>query len=135
MKRVERWRPSHWDLSDGIIPSPDPGRPSPFDGVPFDVLLEVRNVGRYSANGTLVDLTLSHQIGSLLHPLDLLRLARTSHPIRSSLMSKASRVAWTKTFKSLYNFPACPPDMSEPFYAALVFDTHCFVSISFNLDV
>ena len=43
-------------------------------------------------------------------------------------MSKDSRRIWMRALGRAVNLPPCPSDVSEPLYAALVFDHHCFVS-------
>ena len=67
------------------------------------------------------------KIVSILHPLDILHLARTSLNIRVLLMSKTSARVWIAARRML-NMPECPPDLSEPQYASLVFERICFVS-------
>ena len=67
------------------------------------------------------------QIAPHLYPLDVIHLSRTSKPLRSLLMSKNSRPIWTTALSNVVDLPPCPTDMSEPLYAALVFDHHCFV--------
>ena len=43
-------------------------------------------------------------------------------------MSRDSRAIWRAALGRAEDLPPCPNDMSEPLYAALVFDQHCFVS-------
>ena len=45
-------------------------------------------------------------------------------------MSRSARSVWMKSFESVDGLPACPPDLSEPDYARLVFDNLCQVSDS-----
>lgn len=45
-------------------------------------------------------------------------------------MAKNSVMIWKQSIASVEGLPACPEDMQEPVYAALVFDKHCFVSPS-----
>ena len=42
-------------------------------------------------------------------------------------MSKSSRPIWKTALDNVAELPPCPDDLSEPLYAALVFDVHCFV--------
>lgn len=70
------------------------------------------------------------QILGHLNPLDVLRLARTTKQFRSMLMHKSSRFIWIAARKNVPDLPDCPPYMSEPQFANLVFDTHCHVRIS-----
>ncbi|KAI0740466.1 hypothetical protein C8Q76DRAFT_608452 [Earliella scabrosa] len=79
--------------------------PPPRLNLPVDVLLEV---------------------ASYMRPIDLLNLARTSTSFHRILMSKQSCVAWRRSLRSVPDLPECPDDMSEPFYTALVFGSHCF---------
>ncbi|KAF8335068.1 uncharacterized protein EI90DRAFT_3049361 [Cantharellus anzutake] len=62
-----------------------------------------------------------------LEPIDLLHLARTTKFIRSILMSKSSKLMWKRARGSLDGFPPCPPDLCEPEYASLVFETRCMI--------
>lgn len=68
------------------------------------------------------------QIYGHLHPLDLLRVARTTKLLRTSLMSRSSRFIWKKALSGVDELPGCPPDMNEPEYAYLMFDPQCNVS-------
>ena len=44
------------------------------------------------------------------------------------MLSRHNVSIWKAALRNVENLPACPIDMSEPQYAALVFDRHCFVS-------
>lgn len=71
-----------------------------------------------------------YMISDYLHPLDLLRLARTSRMLRSHLMSKSSASVWRKARQKVDPpVPDCPPDQSEPQWAYLLFSTDCTVCI------
>ncbi|KDR84321.1 hypothetical protein GALMADRAFT_87235 [Galerina marginata CBS 339.88] len=69
-----------------------------------------------------------------LEPLDLLYLARTTKNLRKSLMTRWSAPLW-KTARSNVPgpqpssnkpcMPDCPPDLSEPQYADLLFEDDC----------
>ncbi|KAL1944342.1 hypothetical protein VTO73DRAFT_3527 [Trametes versicolor] len=61
-----------------------------------------------------------------MHPLDLLRLSRASKHFRSILLTKNSRHLWVSAFKNVPGVPACSPYISEPRYAAALFDQYCF---------
>ncbi|KAF9781569.1 hypothetical protein BJ322DRAFT_1076985 [Thelephora terrestris] len=65
------------------------------------------------------------EIVSDLHPMDILHLARTSLNIRAILMSRDSAHIWA-TARSVVGMPECPPDLSEPQYASLMFERTCF---------
>lgn len=58
----------------------------------------------------------------------MLHLARTSKSLRSIVLAKGCRPAWIASLATLDSLPACPRNMNEPYYAALLFDHHCFVS-------
>ncbi|KAI0355494.1 hypothetical protein OH77DRAFT_1521046 [Trametes cingulata] len=66
------------------------------------------------------------EIVTKLHPLDLLRFARVSKYFRSLLMGKKSRHLWVAAFENVPGVPPCPPYISEPRYAAALFDQYCF---------
>ncbi|KAI1789102.1 hypothetical protein LXA43DRAFT_1096669 [Ganoderma leucocontextum] len=74
-----------------------------------------------------LDTDVFREIVSHLHPLDLLHLARTSRLLRKTILARNSIGAWKKSIGSVEGLPACPKDMSESVYAALVFDRHCFL--------
>ncbi|KIJ18019.1 hypothetical protein PAXINDRAFT_9105 [Paxillus involutus ATCC 200175] len=57
--------------------------------------------------------------------MDLLNLARTSKAFRRLLMHKSSAFAWKTARLQIEGLPECPPDLSEPQYANLVFWPHC----------
>lgn len=76
----------------------------------------------------LVQLTVMPQIFSLMHPRDLLNLARTSKPLRALLMSRQSAPFWKAARQLVEGLPDCPPYLSEPEYANLAFFSHCHVS-------
>ncbi|KAF8968282.1 hypothetical protein BDZ97DRAFT_1755332 [Flammula alnicola] len=65
------------------------------------------------------------EIFGLLKPLDLLNLARTTKDLRAMLMSRSSVSIWKEARSQFPGMPECPPDLSEPQYADLVFGKHC----------
>ncbi|KAI6136164.1 hypothetical protein F5141DRAFT_1059395 [Pisolithus sp. B1] len=67
-----------------------------------------------------------------LNPLDVLRLARTTKEFRRVLMHRSSRCIWIAARNNLPDLPDCPPYMSEPQFANLVFDTHCHECLAPN---
>ena len=71
------------------------------------------------------------QIFSHMHPRDLLNLARTTKAFRTFLMSRSSAPFW-KAARQQLELPECPPHLSEPAYANLVFFFHCHVSPILN---
>ncbi|KAM5540083.1 hypothetical protein V8D89_006223 [Ganoderma adspersum] len=66
------------------------------------------------------------EIASLVSPLDLIYLARTSKTLHRLLMSKKHRAVWREVLGNVQELPPCPSDIDEPLYAALVFSQHCF---------
>ncbi len=64
----------------------------------------------------------------LLHPRDLLNLARTSKSCRELLMSRKYEFLWKAARAGVAGLPDIPPWLSEPAYANLVFFTNCHVS-------
>ncbi|PIL34410.1 hypothetical protein GSI_03185 [Ganoderma sinense ZZ0214-1] len=67
------------------------------------------------------------KVASWVHPLALLHLARTSKSLRETLLARNSLEAWQNSISVVEGLPACPRDMSEPAYVALVFDKCCFL--------
>ncbi|KAF9234859.1 hypothetical protein BU15DRAFT_78620 [Melanogaster broomeanus] len=72
-----------------------------------------------------LNLDVLFQILSLLHPRDLLNLARTTTAFRQLLMRKPSAFVWKAALGRVEGLPACPPDLNEPQYAYLAFCPHC----------
>ncbi|KAI0739390.1 hypothetical protein C8Q80DRAFT_1198414 [Daedaleopsis nitida] len=80
----------------------------------------------------LIDMPLDvfYEIASHLHPLDLLHMMRTSKMLRFILRSRTSTSVWRAAFTTIDSFmqmPPVPPGMSEPRFAALLFDRFCFL--------
>ncbi|KAF8215828.1 hypothetical protein K438DRAFT_1799507, partial [Mycena galopus ATCC 62051] len=65
-----------------------------------------------------ISLDVVFEIFGNLHPLDVLRLSRTSKEFRQLLMHNLSNVQ---------DMPSCPPNMTEPQWIALAFDAVCQV--------
>ena len=70
------------------------------------------------------------QVASHLHPRDILHLARATKHFNGMLMSKDSRPVWRAAFQNV-DAPECPNDLSEPLYAALLYDRTCMVRKSY----
>jgi hypothetical protein len=70
----------------------------------------------------------SSQIASHLLPLDILQLARISKTLNDLLMSKNSKHIW-RAARSNTDLPECPDNLSEPMYAALVYENICQVCL------
>ena len=66
------------------------------------------------------------KIASHLTPQDLLHMARSCRMMRDLFMSKRSLPIW-RTAREALGMPECPPDLSEPQYADLVFFKGCYV--------
>ncbi|KAM5540119.1 hypothetical protein V8D89_006259 [Ganoderma adspersum] len=67
------------------------------------------------------------EVAAHLHPLDMLNLARTSKSFRSILLARSNRPAWIASLSTVDALPSCPENLSEPLYAALLFDKYCFL--------
>ncbi|KAK7063931.1 F-box domain-containing protein [Favolaschia claudopus] len=85
---------------------PKKGRLAGLLNIPLDILFEI--------------------LGNL-HPLDLLRLSRTSKDFRQLLMQKSSRHIWRSSLNTVDGMPPCPPNMNEPQWISLAFDAVCQV--------
>ncbi|OJA13349.1 hypothetical protein AZE42_04511 [Rhizopogon vesiculosus] len=72
-----------------------------------------------------MNLDILFHILSFLHPMDLVNLSRTSRNFRNLLLQRSSAAAWKVARLQVDDLPDCPPDMSEPQYANLVFYPHC----------
>lgn len=68
----------------------------------------------------------------MMHPLDLLRLARTSKKIRSIIMARTNRYIWTAAFAQIDTLPEPPTFLNEPQYAAFLFESLCTVKVCFS---
>ncbi|TFK90029.1 hypothetical protein K466DRAFT_597265 [Polyporus arcularius HHB13444] len=77
--------------------------------------------------GGLEDMPLDvlFEIFRLLHPRDLLSLARTTKDFRALLMSRSSASCWATSRKQIQGLPEIPENLSEPAYANLMFCNHC----------
>ncbi|KAH0829105.1 hypothetical protein J3R83DRAFT_2571 [Lanmaoa asiatica] len=64
-------------------------------------------------------------IAAYIHPIDLLNLARTCKSLRALLMDKSSVFVWKSARRQVKGLPDCPPDLTEPEYANLVFYARC----------
>ncbi|KAF8211984.1 hypothetical protein K438DRAFT_1805759 [Mycena galopus ATCC 62051] len=87
-----------------------PPSPHGFPALPLDILFE---------------------IFSLVHPLDLLYLTRTTKPFRRFLLNRANVGIWRAAFSVLRELdgglPECPSYASEPAWARLVFERVCHI--------
>ncbi|KAI0779425.1 hypothetical protein C8Q74DRAFT_689905 [Fomes fomentarius] len=95
-----------------------------------------RNVrGRRGGLKDMLDMPLDilFEIFSLMHPRDLLNLARTSKPLRALLMNRQSAPFWKAARQQVEGLPDCPPYLSEPEYANLAFFSHCHSCLKNNI--
>ncbi|KAJ7775127.1 hypothetical protein B0H16DRAFT_86814 [Mycena metata] len=78
------------------------------------------------------------EIFSLLHPLDLIMLTRTTKPFRRFLLNRANVGIWRATFAAVHaaGLPECPPYASELAWARLVFEKTCHIcSTTLRVDL
>ncbi|KAI0374825.1 hypothetical protein BV20DRAFT_1010494 [Pilatotrama ljubarskyi] len=73
------------------------------------------------------------EIFSVMHPRDVLNLARTSAAFRGFLMSRNSAPFWRAARRTVNGLPDCPPHLSEPEYANLMFFSHCHSCLTTNV--
>jgi hypothetical protein len=69
-----------------------------------------------SANNCNVSQVLGH-----LHPIDLYHLSHTTHFLRNMVMKRSATSLWKTVFSRHPDIPECPPDLSEPRWAAMLF--------------
>ncbi|KAJ2990803.1 hypothetical protein NUW54_g8367 [Trametes sanguinea] len=83
--------------------------------------------GRRRNLSKLVDMPLDilFEIFGHLHPHDLLHLARTTKALRNILMRRSAITIWRNALANVEDLPQCPPDLTEPAYANLLFEPHC----------
>ncbi|KAI0645558.1 hypothetical protein C8Q79DRAFT_1091195 [Trametes meyenii] len=74
------------------------------------------------------------EIMALLHPRDLLNLARTTKEFRAFLMSRNSASLWKAARKQVPGLPDLPYWLSEPAYANLMFFTYCHGCLKPNIQ-
>lgn len=65
-------------------------------------------------------------IASAFKPRDLLSLARVNKAFRFQFMSRRARLVWRASLENVPGLPPCPPDLTEPQYASLLFENYCF---------
>lgn len=70
--------------------------------------------------------SLPFQVASHLHPRDVMHLSRATKHFNGMLMSRNSRPVWRAAFENV-DVPECPDDLSDPLYAALLYDHFCMV--------
>ncbi|KAH8107194.1 hypothetical protein BXZ70DRAFT_916735 [Cristinia sonorae] len=77
---------------------------------------------------------LLHEVFQHLSPLDLVHLARTSKDFRKFILHKSASGIWKAARSNIEGLPECPPYMSEPAYANLMFSPHCHYCLSGNIQ-
>ncbi|KAF8958278.1 hypothetical protein BDZ97DRAFT_1762293 [Flammula alnicola] len=65
------------------------------------------------------------EIFSHLMPVDILYLSRTTKELRRLLLHRSATFVWKAALENVPELPACPEDLSLPFWTNLVFDSHC----------
>ncbi|KAK0491270.1 hypothetical protein IW261DRAFT_1620664 [Armillaria novae-zelandiae] len=85
-----------------------------------------RTRGRRGRLQGLMDMPLDIwlEIFEVLHPLDLLHLARSTKHLRSVLMSRSLSAIW-KNARLSSDFPEPMPGLSEPVWVSLLFEPNC----------
>ncbi|KAK0206812.1 hypothetical protein DFS33DRAFT_621363 [Desarmillaria ectypa] len=85
-----------------------------------------RTRGRRGKLQGLMDMPLDiwFEIFEVLHPLDLLHLARSTKHLRSILMNRSSSTIW-KNARLSSDFPEPMPEFSEPAWVSLLFEPNC----------
>ena len=71
--------------------------------------------------------TSSNQVFAYMHLSDLYNLARTCRRFRAFFLHPSNKRLWVAARKNSDDLPPCPPFMSEPAFAHLLFSTHCQV--------
>ncbi|KAF8607776.1 hypothetical protein BDV93DRAFT_603553 [Ceratobasidium sp. AG-I] len=79
------------------------------------------------ANIVEVPLDVFAEIASYLHPLDILSLARSTKYFRKLIMQPSAKHIWHAAGRNVPGLPECPPHLSEPAYAALIFQKTCSI--------
>lgn len=81
------------------------------------------------------------EIFEFLYPIDLYSVIRSTKRLRSTLLDRGASSVWKEAFNRCSDvLPACPPDISEPRWASILFgpatcDVSCFTIVFKNLIV
>lgn len=94
--------------------------------MPLDILYEVW-LRTSAGHRPLSDARFHVKIFSHLLPYDLLHLARSTKALRGVLMHRSAITVWRRARENRPDIPDCPPDLTEPAFANLLFDPHCHV--------
>ena len=73
-----------------------------------------------------------YKIFSALGPKDIINLSRTSKIFRDTLLTRNATTVW-KAAREREDAPDCPPFLSEPQWAVLLFGYLCQVSKDFDI--
>ncbi|KII86145.1 hypothetical protein PLICRDRAFT_177732 [Plicaturopsis crispa FD-325 SS-3] len=77
-------------------------------------------------NFTEMPLDILFEIFGHMQPQEILRLARTTKPLRAILMNRRTAISiWKSAFANCPGIPDCPADMTEPQHANLLFSNYC----------
>ncbi|KAI0332365.1 hypothetical protein GY45DRAFT_1335658 [Cubamyces sp. BRFM 1775] len=92
--------------------------------------------GRRGALKAMLEMPLDvlFEIFGRMHPRDLLNLARTSKDFRSLLMSRTTTILWRAARQQIQGLPECPPFLSEPQYANLLFFSYFHGCLKPNVE-
>ncbi|GJE90741.1 F-box protein [Phanerochaete sordida] len=74
---------------------------------------------------TDMPLDIIFEIFSKLQPGDLTALSRSNKAFRKMLLHRSSITIWQAARNNVPGLPDCPPELSEPAYANLVFTSNC----------
>ncbi|KAG8795864.1 hypothetical protein FRC12_008587 [Ceratobasidium sp. 428] len=94
--------------------------------MPIEIFTEVKYYRCPVAFET--NIYLCPQIAYLLEPGDLIALIRSNKFFRELLLRPSSIKMWRQAENNVPGLPACPHDMCEPQYAALLFSKYCTAS-------
>ncbi|EKM55155.1 uncharacterized protein PHACADRAFT_208680 [Phanerochaete carnosa HHB-10118-sp] len=83
--------------------------------------------GKKKSLSLLTDMPLDviFEIFSNLLPGDLIALSRSNKAFRTLLFHRSSITVWRSARNNVPGLPDCPPELSEPAYANLLFTTNC----------
>ncbi|OBZ75564.1 hypothetical protein A0H81_04660 [Grifola frondosa] len=119
-----------------------PANPEPSDIEEVEVVVpKRRRVQRRAVRGRKgglkgiinMPLDILFEIFGYLDLADLLHLARTSKDTRVILMNRSSAYIWKAARQNIEGLPQCPPFLSEPAYANLLFSPHCHNCLKGNI--
>ena len=98
-----------------------------FLHLPVEVVILVSNASFAALRLNLLILY-TNQVCSFSTPADLLSLSRTCKDVRSYILQKSWKDVWSSA-EQVAGMPACPPDLTHPQYASLLYDRYCTVRL------